>query len=251
MTHPAVIKTAQLVLAGDLQGAEQALAHVAETEGDTALVALLSEVAPKDLLAIMREFDGSRESIINLVVTPEQFADAVVLEKRYGEEGHDRLRGMMNAVLYRDESLASEYLEALGEKEGGIELFVDYFSDRIDEILDFAMSGQLQTEFFVQESIDVKSIGWLSEKVDELDEALLDGDSILGSRPKQSRAEISDHDWMETAWILRYELTDMFEQMIIAIRDRMARRMEALHEVVPEQKPVDYTSLEDAEESAL
>ena len=55
MTHPAVIKTAQLVLAGDLQGAENALANVAETEGDTALVALLDQLAPKDLLARSEE----------------------------------------------------------------------------------------------------------------------------------------------------------------------------------------------------
>lgn len=251
MSHPAVIKTAQLVLAGDLQGAEQALAEVAETEGDHALVALLDEVAPKDLLAIMREFDGSRESIINMVVTPEQFAQAVLLEKRYGEEGHDRLRGMMNAVLYRDESLAAEYLETLGDKEDGIVVITDYFSDRIDEILSFAMTGQLQTDFVIQETVEVKSLAWLSEKVDELDEALQDGDSILGSRPKQSRAEISDHDWMETAWVLRHELPDTFEQLIFAIRDRMTRRMEALNEPAPEQKPADYRAAEDEEESAL
>ena len=251
MTHPAVIKTAQLVLAGDLQGAEKALAHVADTEGDNALIELLDEVAPKDLLAIMREFDGSRESVINMVVTPEQFAEAVVLEKRYGEEGHDRLRGMMNAVLYRDEALASDYIEALSEKADGIELLVDYFSDRIEEILGFAMSGQLQTEFFVQDTVEVKSLTWLSEKIDELDEALQDGDSMQSIRPKQSRAEISDHDWMETAWILRHELTDTFEQMIIAIRDRMARRMEALNVAIPEQGSGDHAAAEDEEESAL
>lgn len=251
MTHPAVIKTAQLVLAGDLAGAEQALVEVADTEGDHALVALLDDVAPKDLLAIMREFDGSRESVINMVVTPEQFAQAVVLEKRYGEEGHDRLRGMMNAVLYRDEAMAYDYLEALGEMEEGVLLLVDYFSDRIEEILNFAMSGQLQNEFFMPETVDVKSIGWLSEKIDEIDEALQDGDSIQGSRPKQSRAEISDHDWMETAWLLRHELSDLFEQMILAIRDRMARRMEILNEVVAEEKSSERPAAEDEEESAL
>lgn len=251
MSHPAVIKTAQLVLAGDLQAAEQILADVADTEGDTALVALLNDIAPKDLLAIMREFDGSRESVINMVVTPEQFAQAVVLEKRYGEEGHDRLRGMMNAVLYRDETLAAEYLETLGDKEDGIIVIADYFSDRVDEILSFALSGQLQTDFVIQETVEVKSLGWLSEKVDEIDEALQDGDSILGSRPKQSRGEISDHDWMETAWILRHELPDTFEQLIFAIRDRMARRMEALNEPAAEQTPAAYSAAEDEEESAL
>ena len=251
MAHPAVIKTSQLVLAGDLPGAERALALVAETEGDTALVALLDEVPAKDLLAIMREFDGSRESIINMVVTPEQFARAVVLETRYGDQGHDRLRGMMNAVLYRDETLAAEYLEAIGETQDGYGVLADYFADRFDEILNFATSGQLQEDFTPAETMEVKSLAWLSERIDEIDEALHDGDSMLAARPKRTRTEVADHDWMETAWVLRYELTDIFEQVVITMRDRMARRLEALHAPVPEQTPVDYSTPEDEEESAL
>ena len=74
MTHPAVIKTSQLILAGDIHGAESALTEIADSEGDFALVAVLDEVAPKDLLAIMRSFDGSRQSVVNMLVTPEQFA---------------------------------------------------------------------------------------------------------------------------------------------------------------------------------
>ena len=250
MTHPAVIKTTQLVLAGDIEAAEKALSHVAETEGDTALVELLDQIAPKDLLAIMREFDGSRESILNLVVTPTQFAEVVVLEKRYAEEGHDRLRAMMNAVFYRDESMTIDYLETLGEKDEGLAVLADYFADRIDEVLSFATSGELQEDFSVAETMDVKSIAWHSEKIDAIDEALQDGDAILNSRPKQSRAEVADHDWMETAWILRHELTDTFEQMIITIRDRIARHMETMHEPVAAKTSTDYTSA-DEEESAL
>ena len=102
--HPTVIKTAELVLAGDLEGAERALANFADQEGDTALIALLDQVAPKDLLAMLREYDGARQSILNLVVTPKQFADAVVLETLYGEYSHARLRGMINAVLYREDA---------------------------------------------------------------------------------------------------------------------------------------------------
>ncbi|MEY4592157.1 MAG: hypothetical protein RIR18_1052 [Pseudomonadota bacterium] len=249
MTHPAVIKTSQLILAGDLLGAEKALAEIADTEGDKALVALLDEVAPKDLLAIMREFDGSRESIINMVVTPEQFADAVVLESRYGEEGNDRLTGMINAIFYRDESMAIEYLEAIGEKEEGLNVLADYFAHRIDEILSFATTGQLETDFTIPETMAVKSITWLNEKIDEIDEALHDGDAIQSARPKQSRAEISDHDWMETAWILRYELTDTFEQLVVTIRDRMIRHMIALNEPIPEQGSAEHAA--DDEESAL
>ena len=70
MTHPVVIKTSQLILAGDIHGAESALTEIADSEGDFALVAVLDEVAPKDLLAIMRSFDGSRQSVVNMLVTP-------------------------------------------------------------------------------------------------------------------------------------------------------------------------------------
>ena len=250
MTHPAVIKTAQLVLAGDIKAAEQALSHVAETEGDTALIELLDEIAPKDLLAIMREFDGSRESILNLVVTPAQFAEVVILEKRYAEEGHERLRAMMNAVLYRDESMTVEYLETLGEKDEGLAVLADYFADRVDEVLNFAITGELQEDFSVPETMEVKSIAWHSEKMEAIDEALHDGDAILNSRPKQSRAEIADHDWMETAWLLRNELTDTFEQTIITLRDRIARHMEAIHAPMSEQTSADANPA-DEEESAL
>ena len=250
MMHPAVIKTAQLVLAGDITAAEKALSQVAEAEGDHALVELLDQIAPKDLLAIMREFDGSRESILNLVVTPAQFAEVVILEKRYAEDGHDRLRGMMNAVLYRDESMAVEYLETLGEKDEGLAVLADYFADRVDEVLCFATTGEIQEDFSVPETMDVKSIAWHSEKIDAIDEALHDGDAITNSRPKQSRAEVADHDWMETAWLLRHELTDTFEQLIITIRDRIARHMEAINVPAAVQTPTDYLS-GDEEESAL
>ena len=37
MTHPAVIKTSQLILAGDIAGAETALVALADEEGDNAL----------------------------------------------------------------------------------------------------------------------------------------------------------------------------------------------------------------------
>lgn len=251
MTHPAVIKTAQLVLAGDLQGAENALANVAETEGDTALVALLDQLAPKDLLAIMREFDSSRESIVNMVVTPSQFAEAVVLEQRYGERGHDRLRGMMNAVFYRDDTMTTDYLEALGEKEVGVEVLADYFADRVEEILNFAITGELQMDFTIPETLEVKSITWLSEKIDEVDEALQDGESLLNSRPTMTRAEVADHDWMETAWLLRHELTETFELLIVAIRDRLSRRVESLNTQLSESTHADASPPEDEEESAI
>lgn len=253
MTHPVVLKTSQLILAGDLKGAETALANIADTEGDDALVTVLNDVPPKDLLAVMRGFDGSKQSVVNMVVTPDQFARAVVLEARYRDETHAALHGMMNAVLYRDDDLTAEYLEAIGEMEGGYEVLANYFGERDDELLAFAISGVFSEDFNAEHGHESKSISWLNEKIEEIDEALHEGNSITGSRPKVSRSEISDRDWMETAWVLRYELSDIFEQVVITLRDRLQHRVEVLEEPpVIESKPAASSAASfDDEESAL
>jgi hypothetical protein len=251
MTHPVVIKTSQLILAGDLKGAEMALANIADTEGDDALVEVLELVPPKDLLAVMRGFDGSRQSVVNMVVTPDQFARAVVLEARYRDQTHAALHGMMNAVLYRDEDMTAEYLEAIGEMEGGYEVLANYFGERDEELMAFAMSGQFSEDYNTEHSHESRSISWLNEKIEEIDEALHEGNSITGSRPKVSRSDIADHDWMETAWVLRYELSDIFEQIVIALRDRLIRRVEVLEDSeAVETKPAPAAGADD-EESAL
>ncbi len=253
MTHPVVIKTSQLILAGDLKGAETALANIADIEGDDALVTVLNDIPPKDLLAVMRGFDGSKQSVVNMVVTPDQFARAVVLEARYRDETHATLHGMMNAVLYRDDDLTAEYLEAIGEMEGGYEVLANYFGERDDELLAFAISGVFSEDFNAEHGHESKSISWLNEKIEEIDEALHEGNSITGSRPKVSRSEISDRDWMETAWVLRYELSDIFEQIVITLRDRLQHRIEVLEEPpVMERKPAASSAASfDNEESAL
>jgi len=253
MTHPVVLKTSQLILAGDLKGAETALATIADTEGDNALVEVMNDIAPKDLLAVMRGFDGSRQSVVNMLVTPEQFARAVILEVRYRDQTHAALHGMMNAVLYRDEDMTAEYLEAIGEIEGGYEVLANYFGERDDELLAFAMSGVFSEDFDAEHGHESKSISWLNEKIDEIDEALHEGNSITGSRPKVSRSEIADRDWMETAWVLRYELSDIFEQIVITLRDRLLRRVEVLEvsEVADSAPKSGSVAAVEDEESAL
>lgn len=251
MTHPVVVRTSQLILAGDLKGAETALASIADTEGDDALVSVLNDVPPKDLLAIMRGFDGSKQSVVNLVVTPDQFARAVVLESRYRDETHAALRGMMNAVLYRDDELTVEYLEAIGEMDGGYEVLANYFGERDDELLAFAMSGEFSEDYNAERGLESRSISWLNEKIHEIDEALHEGDSITASRPKVTRSETSDHDWMETAWLLRYELSDIFEQIVITLRDRLANRVEDLEETAVIESRPGTVAPADEEESAL
>ena len=253
MTHPVVLKTCQLILAGDLKGAERALAGIADSEGDYALVEVMNDIAPKDLLAVMRGFDGSKQSVVNMLVTPEQFARAVILEARYRDQTHAALHGMMNSVLYRDEDLTAEYLEAIGEIEGGYEVMANYFGERDDELLAFAVSGIFSEDFDAEHGHESKSISWLNEKIEEIDEALHEGNSITGSRPRVSRSEIADRDWMETAWVLRYELSDIFEQIVITLRDRLQHRVEVLeeHEAADSKpKPGSAVAVDD-EESAL
>ena len=222
MTHPVVQETIKLILAGDVAGAESALVAIADEEGDDALVAILDEIPPKDLLAMMREFDTSRESVINMVVSPEQFARAVILEQKYRDRTHEALRGMINAVVHANGDVAGEYLEANGEIDGGYETFANYFAERFEEVLHFALNGEF-TETMPESSMQNKSITWLAEKVDEIDEALNLGDSISDSRPRITRAEAADGDWMETAWVLHHDYPDIFEQVIILMRDRLQR----------------------------
>jgi hypothetical protein len=224
--HPVVLKSSQLILAGDIAGAEKALVAIADQEGDQALVSVLDDMQPKDLLAVMREFDSSRESVVNMVVTPEQFARAIVLEKKYGDRTGERLRAMMNAVMHRELTSVGEYLEAISDIEGGSETLADYFFDRSDEVFSFATTGSF-TPQFDPDSVAKTHNTWLMEKIEEIDHGLSFGNSIENSRPQLSRSEIADGDWMETAWVLRYELPDAFEEMMITLRDRAQKILAA------------------------
>ena len=77
--HLALItKTTALIEAGDIVGADAALTELADAEGDGALMVVLEQLQPKDILAVMREYDDSKASVVNLLVTPEQFARALV-----------------------------------------------------------------------------------------------------------------------------------------------------------------------------
>ena len=92
MSHPVIVKASALIHAGDISAAESALVDLVETDGDHALVSVLDDLPPKDLLAIIREYDSAKPSVISLLVTPKQFADAVIMERLYAERNCDRLR---------------------------------------------------------------------------------------------------------------------------------------------------------------
>jgi hypothetical protein len=205
MNYLALIeKTQSLIAAGDIVGAESALVELADTEGDGALMVVLEQLPPKDILAVIREYDPSKESIINLMITPDQFARAVVIEKRYKDLTRSHLRGMVNSIIFREEAEPIEFMTALGDLEGGSEALADYFSDKWSRIEAFARTGTF-------------------DAVDD-DGQLLSEQALFASahvKPILQLDEVADQDWMELAWLLRYEMPDLFIEMLMVLRAKV------------------------------
>ena len=202
MNHLAVIAKAQsLIAAGDIVGAESALVALADAEGDSALMVVLDQLPPKDILAVIREYDSSKESVINLLVTPAQFARAVVIEKQYKDLTRTHLRGMVNSVIFRDDADPVEFLSAMGDLEGGSEALADYFSEKWSRVEAFARTGTFDAM--------------------EDDGEMLSETALLASayvKPRVEQDEIADQDWMQLAWLLRHECPDLFIEMLIVLR---------------------------------
>ncbi len=202
MSNVALItKTQALIAAGDIVGAEGALVELADAEGDAALMVVLEQLPAKDVLAIIREYDNSKESVINLLVTPEQFARAVVIEKQYKDLTRTHLRGMVNSIIFRDDSEPIEFLTAIGNLEGGSDALADYFSEKWSRVEAFARTGSFDA---IDDHGDMLSQDELLAKAYE--------------KPKLEQDEVADKDWMQLAWILRYELPDLFIEMLLVLR---------------------------------
>ena len=202
MKHLALIeKTQSLIAAGDIVGAESALVELADQQGDGALVEVLAQLPPKDVLAVIREYDDSKASIINLMLTPEQFARAVVIEKQYRDLTRSHLRGMMNAVIFRAGGDPLAFLTAIGDLEGGSEALADYFEEKWSRVEAFARTGTFETaedDGDIVAEDDLRANAW--------------------ARPKLEQDEVADQDWMEMAWLLRYEMPDLFIEMLLVLR---------------------------------
>lgn len=225
MSLPALLQAQNLIKSGDIVGAESALATLAETEGDHALVVALDQFPPKDLLAVIREYDTAKESLVNLLVTPKQFAQAVVLEKRYGDHSHEHLRGMINSVIFRegaDGFTAAEFLYAISEVDGGYDVLVDYLSDRIERIEHFYRYATF--DLFEHDEVKTQAI----------DDDLLN--LTRDSEPQSSPLEMvnaEDRDWMQVTTILRYQHPDIFREVLLKLRARLKKEI-AQHEAFME-----------------
>jgi hypothetical protein len=196
-----IAKTQSLIASGDIVAAEAALVELADTEGDQALMVVLEQLPPKDILAVIREYDNSKESVINLLVSPEQFARAVVIEKQYKDLTRTHLRGMMNAIIFREDADPIEFLTAMGDLEGGAEALADYFSEKWSRVEAFARTGTFET---VEDDGDI------------LSESALLGSAYI--KPRVEEDEVADQDWMQLAWILRHKVPDLFIEMLLVLR---------------------------------
>lgn len=202
MNHLALItKTQTLIAAGDIVGAESALVELADAEGDSALMVVLEQLPAKDILAVIREYDNSKESVINLLVSPQQFARAVVIEKQYKDLTRTHLRGMVNAIIFREDAEPLEFLNAIGDLDGGSEALADYFSDQWSRVEAFARTGTFDA---------------MEDHGEMLSQTALLASAY--AKPVLSQDEVADADWMELAWILRYELPDLFIEMLMVLR---------------------------------
>jgi hypothetical protein len=208
--HLALIsKTQSLIAAGDISGAESALVELADAEGDSALMVVLEQLPPKDILAVIREYDNSKESVVNLLVSPQQFARAVVIEKQYKDLSRTHLRGMVNSVIFRPGGDPVEFLSAIGDLEGGSEALADYFAERWSRVEAFARTGLFDTA---------------EDDGDMISEADLYANAY--AKPRIDEDEVADQDWMQMAYTLRYQCVDLFIETLLVLRAK-ARAFDA------------------------
>jgi hypothetical protein len=204
-----IAKTQSLIASGDIVAAEAALVELADTEGDHALLVVLEQIPPKDILAVIREYDNSKESVVNLLVTPAQFARAVVIEKHYKDVSRRHLRGMLNSIVFREDADPVAFLNAIGDLDGGSEALADYFSEKWSRIEAFARSGSFDTE---------------DDDGEILSETALLANAYV--KPRVEEDEVADQDWMQLAWLLRHDCPDLFVEMLLVLRAK-ARAHEA------------------------
>ena len=129
------------------------------------------------------------------------FARAVVIEKQYKDLTRTHLRGMVNSIIFREDADPLEFLTAMSDLEGGSDALADYFSEKWSRVEAFARSGSFDA----------------TEDHGEL----LSQTALLASayvKPSLHQDEVADGDWMQVAWILRYECPDLFIEMLMVLR---------------------------------
>lgn len=130
MTNTQAIMVSKLVKEQNYTGAENVLAVLKKTE----LKETIEALPTKDLLAIVRNHDSSKPTVIHSVITPEQFARILALEHAIIGDHTSNIathsEGMISAIIMReDESdghTGADFLTAALENDDSLSEVIKY-----------------------------------------------------------------------------------------------------------------------------
>lgn len=147
---PALTKQVnELVLAGSLQHAEEALSHAADEHGDYAVAEVLSTLPPQVTALHLAGFDGSKTSVATLLVPPKAWAESLAyiaatwpddMIEDDPERIAENLFNHMHGVVYAtdDEDRRHELLLEASATDFGATAFAIVWSLAPREILEVA-----------------------------------------------------------------------------------------------------------------
>jgi hypothetical protein len=147
---PAVVSQVHdLVLAGSLQHAEEALTQAADEHGDYAVANVLSELPPQVTALHLAGFDGAKTSVATLLVPPKAWADSLAFiaatwpdnmieddPERIAENLFNHIHGIVYAN--DDEERRHELLAEASSTDHGATAFAIVWSLAPREILEVA-----------------------------------------------------------------------------------------------------------------
>lgn len=134
---------------------------------------------------------------------------------------------MFNSVVFREDGNPLDFLIAIGDLEGGSDALADYFSERWSRVEAFARTGTFDTF--------------------EDDGEIISQDHLMANAytsPKIDIDEVSDQDWMQVAWLLRYECHDLFIEMLMVLRAKVRSFEAGQEDVTPFDEDLEDSKIE-------
>ena len=202
--------------------AETRLALIAEKHGDQELAVIVGKLPPADVLAIVRECDSGKPSILHGFITPEKFGEIIRLESQYGigqSMATSYANGMISAIIFGESSnqpnaTPAEFLREMFKSEEGTKEFMKF-------VLPLA-TGEDED---------------LTHRREKIVHFLKFGTYDLMSEEPDGPNDNDDMSWQQAIKVIRNELPDELELFIIALGDYKNRESFAAPKT-PEQKPV-------------
>ena len=201
--------------------AETHLALIAEKHGDQELSVIVGKLPPADVLAIVRECDSGKPSILHGFITPEKFGEIIRLESQYGTDqsmATSYANGMISAIVFGEgtaqaDATPADFLREVFKSEEGTKEFMKF-------VLPFA-TGEDED---------------LAHRREKIVHFLKFGTYDLMSEEPDGPNDNDDMSWQQAIKVIRNELPDELELFVIALGDY--KNKESLAPKASEQKPV-------------